>query len=95
MSKLVERLMPEAPDALPSFPELYPLLAELLLRCGCAAYRCGAVCCIMHIRYKVPVYGWDIQLRPTEEVDGFRQLLIMEIISTPSYLLILKSYLPT
>lgn len=33
MSKLVERLMPEAPDALPSFPELYSLLAELLLRC--------------------------------------------------------------
>lgn len=31
MSKLVERLMPEAPDALPSFPELYSLLAELLL----------------------------------------------------------------
>lgn len=34
MSKLVERLMPEAPDALPSFPELYSLRA---------AYRCGAV----------------------------------------------------
>lgn len=49
----------------------------------------------MHIRYKVPVYGWDIQLHPTGEVDGFRQLLIMEIISTPNYLLSLKSYLPS
>lgn len=57
MSKLVERLMPEAPDALPSFPEL-----DSLLPLCCAAYRCGAVCYIMHIRYKVPVYGWDIQL---------------------------------
>lgn len=78
MSKLVERLMPEAPDALPSFPELYSLLAELL---RCLSLR--SCCCIMHIRYKV--YGWDIQLRPTGEVDGFRQLLIMEIISTPNY----------
>lgn len=74
--------MPEAPDALPSFPELYSLLAELLLRC-LSLRSFGHLCAVSCIRYKV--YGWDIQLRPTEEVDGFRQLLIMEIISTPNY----------
>lgn len=79
MSKLVERLMPEAPDARPSFPELYSLLVVL----RCLSLR--SCCCIMHIRYKVPVYGWDIQLHPTGQVDGFRQLLILEIISTPNY----------
>lgn len=73
MSKLVERLMPEAPDALPSFPELYSLLAELL---RCLSLRS---CLLYH-----HVYGWDIQLLPTGEVDGFRQLLIMEIISAPN-----------
>lgn len=58
---------------MPEAPELFP--ASL------SSYRCGAVA-VSCIRYKV--YGWDIQLHPTGEVDGFRQLLIMEIISTPT-----------